>query len=175
MVRRVVEAVCGAGLDQVIVVTGAHAEQVMGAVAGLPVDFVFSKAWSKGMSASLRQGLGALRPEIQAAFIVLADQPALTSAVFQALAARYRATGASIVVPVCEGRRGNPVLFDRELFAELSAVQGDRGGRAILTRHAARVEQVELEDPAVLIDIDTEQDYEKVQEAGDQPWRPLTR
>ena len=159
MVRRVVEAVCGAELDQVVVVTGAYADEVARALAGLPVEIVTSEAWSDGMSASLREGLGALRPEIQAALITLADQPALTSGMLQALVARYRATGASIVAPVCQGRRGNPVLFDQGLFAELLAVEGDQGGRAILTRYAAEVEQVEVDDPAVLFDVDTLQDY----------------
>lgn len=164
MVRRVVEAVCGAGLDQVVVVTGASASGVVQALAGLSVDFATNEAWSEGMSASLRVGLGALRPEIQATVIALADQPALTSKVLTALVARYRATGAPVVAPVYQGRRGNPVLFDQRLFAELLAVEGDQGGRPLLIRYAAQVEQVEMNDPAVVLDVDTLQDYEKAQE-----------
>ncbi len=163
MVRRVVDVVCGAGLDQVVVVTGAYAGQVSQALVGLPVEFVTNEAWPEGMSASLRRGLGALRPEIQASIIVLADQPTLTSDVLSALVARYRATGAPIVAPVWQGRRGNPVLFDRRLFAALLAVEGDQGGRVLLTRYAAQVEQVEVDGAAVLFDVDTLQDYEEAQ------------
>lgn len=159
MVRRVVDAVCGAGLDQVVVVTGAYAGKVARALDGLPVEIVANEAWPEGMSASLRRGLGALRPEIQASIIALADQPALTSDVLSALVACYRATGAPIVAPVCQGRRGNPVLFGRRLFADLLAVEGDQGGRALLTRYAAEVEQVEVDGPSVLFDVDTLQDY----------------
>ena len=163
MVRRVVDVVCGAGLDQVVVVTGAYAGQVAQALVGLPVEFVTNEAWPEGMSASLRRGLGALRPEIRASIIVLADQPTLTSDVLSALVARYRATGAPIVAPVWQGRRGNPVLFDRRLFAALLAVEGDQGGRVLLTRYAAQVEQVEVDGAAVLFDVDTLQDYEEAQ------------
>jgi molybdenum cofactor cytidylyltransferase len=163
MVRRVVEAVCGASLAQVVVVTGAYADEVEWALDGLPVELVANEAWSEGMSTSLRMGLGALRQEIQAVLIVLADQPALTSQVLSALVLRYRTTGAPIVAPVCRGRRGNPVLFDRRLFDELMAVEGDQGGRILLTRYAAEVQQVEIDDPAVLFDVDTLQDYQEAQ------------
>ena len=164
MVRRVVQAVCGAGLDQVVVVTGAHAAGVVQALAGLPVDFASNEAWTEGMSTSLREGLGVLRPEIQASLIALADQPALTSNVLAALVARYCATRAPIVAPVYQGRRGNPVLFDRRLFDELLAVEGDQGGRPLLIRYATEVEQVEMNDPAVILDVDTLEDYEEAQE-----------
>jgi molybdenum cofactor cytidylyltransferase len=169
MVRRVVEAVCGAGLDQVVVVTGAHAGEVGRALVGLPVEVVLNSDWQVGMSTSLRAGLAALRPEIQAVFIVLADQPALTPQLLESLATRYRATGAPIVAPIHRRKRGNPVLFDRRLFPELLRVAGDQGGRAILARHAARVEQVEVEDTAVLFDVDTRQDYEEAKKLGGWP------
>jgi molybdenum cofactor cytidylyltransferase len=163
MVRRVVEAVCSAGFDQVVVVTGAHADEVAEALQDLPVELVTNKAWTKGMSASLRRGLLALRPGIQAALIALADQPALTSQVVSDLVDRYRTTRAPIVAPTYEGRRGNPVIFDRSLFAELLMVEGDKGGRALLDRYASQVEKVELDDPAALFDVDTFEDYERVQ------------
>jgi molybdenum cofactor cytidylyltransferase len=166
MVRRVVESVCAAGLDQVVVITGAYAEEVGKALDGLPVEVVFNPAWRAGMSTSLQKGLRVLRPEIRAALVVLADQPALTSDLVKSLADRYRATEAPAVAPVSHGKRGNPVLFDRALFEELQAVEGDQGGRAVLARHAAQVEQVEVGDLGVLFDVDTLCDYEKAKKMG---------
>jgi molybdenum cofactor cytidylyltransferase len=166
MVRRVVEAVCGAGLDQVVVVTGAYAAEVRQALAGLNLEMIFNESWSGGLSTSLRHGIKALRPEIGAVLIVLADQPALTPGLLEMLVARYRATGAPIVAPVHRGRRGNPVLFARTVFSELLAVEGDQGGRAFLARHADRLEQVEVDDPAVLFDVDTLHDYEEAKKLG---------
>lgn len=162
MVWHVTKAVVDVGLAQVVVVTGAHAEAVSAALADLPVDVVLNELWAEGMSSSIRRGLRALRPEIQAALLVLGDQPALTSELLELLVARYRATKAHIIAPFYQGRRGNPVLFDRAMFSELLAVQGDRGGRLLVERHRDQVERVDLHDQAVIIDIDSPQDYEGI-------------
>jgi molybdenum cofactor cytidylyltransferase len=163
MVRLVTEAVCAAGLDQVVVVVGAQAEAVQRALSGLPVEFARNEEWAAGMSTSVRTGLGVLRPEIQAALMVLADQPGLTPELLRTITARYRRTGAPIVVPVYRGRRGNPVLFDRVLLPELAAAEGDRGGRTLIIRYEARLECVEIDDPGVILDVDTREDYEQAQ------------
>lgn len=164
LVRRVTEAVCAVDLAQVVVVVGAQAEAVTKALAGLPVDIVVNEAWAAGMSTSIKAGLRALHSEVQATLIVLADQPTLTPNLLKALVDRYHATGAHIIAPFYQGRRGNPVLFDRALFPELLAVEGDQGGRALLIRHQHEIECVEIDDPAVILDVDTRQDYEKAQE-----------
>jgi molybdenum cofactor cytidylyltransferase len=166
MVRLVTEAVSATGLAQVVVVIGAHAGAVRATLAGLPVDIVVNESWTDGMSSSMRAGLRALGPEIQAVLLVLADQPALTTDLLQLLVARYRATGAPITAPYYRGQRGNPVLFDRALFSELLAVEGDRGGRPLLARYREQVERVKVEDPAVVMDVDSPQDYGRIPGVG---------
>jgi molybdenum cofactor cytidylyltransferase len=160
MVRRVVQAACQAGLAQVVVVVGAEGERVAEVLAGLEVDIVHNPAWEQGMSTSLRAGLDALRPEIEAALLVLADQPGLTPAMLRAVVNGYRTSRAPIVAPFYGGRRGNPVLFARALFAELRQVEGDQGGRALLLRYEQEVVHVHMDDAAILLDVDTRQDYE---------------
>jgi molybdenum cofactor cytidylyltransferase len=164
MVRRVTEAVCGAELAQVVVVVGAHARSIEDALVGLPVDVIVNDAWAEGMSTSLKAGIRALAPQIRAALVVLADQPALTSSLVKALVARYAATGAPIVAPVYQDVRGNPVLFDRSLFPELLGIEGDQGGRTLIARYSQEMECVQVDDPSVLLDVDTRQDYELAQE-----------
>lgn len=162
MVRRVTEAMCESGLDQVVVVVGAHAKAVTAALAGLPVEIVTNQDWAEGMSTSLRAGLGALGPEVQAVLIALADQPALTPDLLRTLVARHQSSRAPITAPFYRGQRGNPVLFDRNLFPELLAVEGDRGGRALFARYQGQIECLEVDDPAVIQDIDTYEDYERM-------------
>ncbi len=169
MVRRVTESMCETSLAQVVVVVGAHAEAVTAALAGLSVDIVANEDWAAGMSTSVRAGLGALRPEIQAALIALADQPALTPDLLRTLVARHQSSGAPITAPFYQGQRGNPVLFDRQLFPELLAVEGDRGGRALFARYQGQIERVEVDDPAVIQDIDTIEDYESMPESPSHP------
>lgn len=166
MVRRVVQALDSAGLAQVVVVVGARAEAVKQALEDLPVRIVRNRQWAEGMSGSLRVGVEALRPDIQAAFVVLADQPGLTPDLFRSLVSRYQATNAQIVAPFYGGRRGNPVLFDRVLFADLRAVEGDQGARAFLALHEDLVERVEVDTLAVLLDVDTRQDYDMLDSEG---------
>jgi len=160
MVRRVAQTVCQAGLAQVVAVVGAEGERVARALAGLDLEIVHNQAWARGMSTSVRAGMEALRPEIEAALLVLADQPGLTLEALQALVEAYRATRAPMVAPYYRGRRGNPVLFARSLFADLGQVEGDQGGRALLVRHEQEVVRVDLDDAAILLDVDTRQDYE---------------
>jgi molybdenum cofactor cytidylyltransferase len=168
MVRYTVEAVCAAGLDQVIAVVGAQSVAVREALANLPVEIVVNELWSEGMAGSVHRGINALRPDIQAVLLVLADQPTLTPDLIQSLVSRYRATRAPIVAPFFRGRRGNPVLFDRALFPELLTVGGDQGGRDLLIRYQHLMERVDTEDPAITLDIDTHQDYERLQLAFDE-------
>jgi len=162
MVRRVAEAVCAARLAQVVVVVGAHAEAVGQAVAGLPVEMVLNDRWPEGMTASLHAGLCALRPEMRAALVVLADQPGLTAELIQALADCYYTTGAPVIAPFHRDQRGRPVLFDRALFPELLAAADNKGRREVIARHWDRMARVEVEDPAIFRDIDTRQDYEEL-------------
>lgn len=166
MVRLVAEVVCAAGLAQVVVVIGAEASAVAQALAGLPVEIVVNPHWADGLSTSVRAGLGVLRPEVQAALMVLADQPRLTPGLLTTLADCHRNSGAPIVVPVHEGRRGNPALFDRALFSELMALEGDQGGRTLIERYEARVEFVQVDEAAIVMDVDTREDYERAQVTG---------
>ncbi|NIO69371.1 MAG: NTP transferase domain-containing protein, partial [Anaerolineae bacterium] len=106
----------------------------------------------------------AIRPDVQAALFVLADQPAITPGIIAALLGRYRETGAPIVVPTYQGKRGNPALFDRSLFAELFKVRDDQGGRQLIDVYGDRTERVEVGSEAVLVDVDTEEDYNRFKE-----------
>lgn len=158
LVAHVVDVVLASQVNEVVVVVGHAGEAVRETLVGRPVKIVFNPDWEQGQSTSMQAGLKALGPETGAALFVLADQPGLTAAIIDRLLRRYRETLASIVLPAYQGRRGNPVLFDRSLFDELMAIRGDQGGRALIARYP--VEQVEMDEVAVVQDIDTVVDYE---------------
>jgi molybdenum cofactor cytidylyltransferase len=67
---------------------------------------------------------------------------------------------APIIAPLIDGQRGNPVLFDRVTFSDLQQVRGDAGGRQLFSRYP--VAWVDWHDSAVLLDIDTEEDYQRL-------------
>ncbi|MFT3808735.1 MAG: molybdopterin-binding/glycosyltransferase family 2 protein [Micropepsaceae bacterium] len=158
MVRRTAESVRAAQVEQVVVVTGHEAEDVGAALRGLDVTIVRNPAFAEGLSTSLRAGLEALPPHCDAALIALGDMPAVSAADIDRLIAAFDpAEGRSIVVPIHQGKRGNPVLWSSAYFPEMTALTGDAGARRLLTDYAEAVVEVEL-GPSVLTDIDTPAD-----------------
>ncbi len=162
LVRRVAQAALAAqrGLPPIVVV-GAYAEQVEAALQGLPVLIAHCANWQEGQSASLRAGLQmALQAASPgAAIFLLADQPHVPPTLLRALLDRHAQTLSPVIAPQVDGRRGTPVLFDRAAFADLLALRGDMGGRALFSRYPAA--WLPWHDPAILSDIDQPQDYER--------------
>jgi molybdenum cofactor cytidylyltransferase len=161
MLRRAAQVASNAGITQVVVVLGCHAEALAPLLDGLAVERVVNPVWDQGLSTSVRAGLEALRPEIDTALFLPVDQPGLTSAMLKALVARHILTEAPIVVPRHAGQRGTPVLFARTLWPDLLAVQGDQGGRELIERHAQQVAWLEVDDPTSLADVDTLEAYQR--------------
>jgi xanthine/CO dehydrogenase XdhC/CoxF family maturation factor len=118
------------------------------------------------MASSLREGLSALHPQIDAALIVLADQPFIRPETFLQIVDQYRRSDAQIVIPTYKGFRGNPVLLDRSVFPEIMALTGDIGCRAIFGSHLEGIVKVEVKDVGILLDIDNQADYERLQSFG---------
>ncbi len=159
MLQHVVDVVLDSPVEQVIVVLGCRAAEIGASIADRSVQVVVNERWKSGLSSSVQAGLLAVKPEVSAALFVLADQPGVTTEVIAKLIERYRKNHAPIVVPTHRGRRGNPVLFDRSLFAELLEVHGDQGGRQLIAEHEDELEEVEVETEAIFADIDTVEDY----------------
>lgn len=155
IVRRTLRAVLGSRARPVVVVTGHQADEVRAALAGLDVRFAHNPDFAEGMSTSLRVGLAAAGA-VDGALICLGDMPRLKPEHFDAVIDAFRAGGPDeIVVPTADRKRGNPVLWPRRYFAEIAALSGDVGARALLERHAENVRLVAIDDPAILIDVDT--------------------
>lgn len=156
IVRYVAEAALKSSARPVVVVLGAHAVPVRGALDGLPLQFVENRDHAAGLSTSLRVGLAALPADAEAAIVLLGDMPCVTSLHLNALIAAYvRAVPRpSAVIPVHLGRRGNPVLIDHhQLAAALSGLTGDRGAGGLISR---RDDVIEIAaDSAIAFDVDT--------------------
>ncbi len=161
LLGHVVDVALASQADPVVVVLGCQADACRAALGDRPVQIVVNPDWAQGQSSSVRAGLVALPPNVGAALFPLADQPGVTSTVIDALIQRHRATLAPVVWPEHEGRRGNPVLFDRVAFLQLMQLTGDTGGRPVLHAHARHAERVTVSAPGVLFDIDTPDDYAK--------------
>jgi molybdenum cofactor cytidylyltransferase len=166
MVRRAAMTVLGAGLDAVVVVQAGRTE-VAAALSGLPLRIVENPRSEAGMSSSIGVGIQAIGAAFGAALIILADMPLISAALLTALADAFaRAnTDDAIVAPRFRGQRGNPVLWGCAHFDALRRLKGDSGARALLENCADRLHFVESPDDAVLVDVDTPQDHERLRSA----------
>jgi molybdenum cofactor cytidylyltransferase len=144
----------------VLVVLGCRAEDCRAVLDNCPATVVVNPTWEQGQSTSVRAGLAALPENVGAVVFHLADLPGVTPAVIEALMARHEATLAPVVWPEYAGRRGNPVLLDRDTFPALQGLTGDVGARPVIMAHArvGDVERVAVDEPGVLLDVDSPQD-----------------
>jgi molybdenum cofactor cytidylyltransferase len=163
LVRRACLAATRSRLDRVALVVGHEAERVRAEACDLPVEIVENSRWAEGQSTSVRAGLRAVRSRADAALFLPVDQPLLDAAVVDQILERFRALWAArpegaldaILVPAHSGRRGAPVLFGAAYFDELMRLDGDHGGRQLLSQRHHRVVEVELPSAAPLEDVDT--------------------
>lgn len=164
VVRWSAESLLGAPIDEVFVVVPSEHAALRRALADLEVQFVVNEKSDDGIASSLICGVDALSAGTEAVLVTLADEPMVGRDGLRRVVERYRAGGASIVVPIYNGTRGHPVLFDRSIFAELRAVTGDQGARAVTDRDPKRVALVNLEVDKP-IDVDTPGDLERIRAA----------
>ena len=138
------------------------------------VRVVMNEDYEQGQSTSVKAGLSHVSPHADAAMFLLADQPLVDGRIIDALIAGFEDSRKPIVVPVSGGRRGNPVIIGRELFAELAAsARGDAGARVLFGTHAGDMRCVELGTLCIHADVDTLEDYRRLlATAGDAPEDP---
>ncbi|GAB4539421.1 MAG: molybdenum cofactor cytidylyltransferase [Anaerolineales bacterium] len=160
-IRQIVETALRARLEPVMVVAGKDAARIESALAGLPAQVIYNPRYELGQSESIKAGVAALPRHIGGAVFLLADQPHIPAEVILALQDVHARELPAIVAPlVQEERRANPVLFDRATFEDLSALQGDVGGRALFSKY--RVSYLPWNDEALLLDVDVPADYERL-------------
>jgi molybdenum cofactor cytidylyltransferase len=152
-------AALGRSTDTLVIVIGHEADAVRVALAEIDASIVENPEWSQGLSSSLRHGIAALPPDVEALVVALGDQPRIDPLVVRSLIDRWRATGTAIVAARYRGVRGHPVLFDRAVFPQLTTLRGDVGARTIFEQSPDQVAYVEVDD-SVPIDVDTVDDLE---------------
>jgi molybdenum cofactor cytidylyltransferase len=158
MVERVIQAARASLLDEVVLVY--QNENIKKAGEKYGIKTVYNECADDGQSASIRIGIEAARLEMDGFMFLVSDQPFLNSATINLLIAAFKQEPLNIIVPVYNGRRGNPVIFPSTLKDDLLTLKGDRGGRVLIEKMPDRVSLVSIEDERLGIDVDTEEDYE---------------
>jgi len=158
VVRRVAAAATESPLDDVVTVLGHEAAAVAESLDGLPLSTTYNGDYADGQSTSVRRGIEVgCESDWDAAMVLLGDMPFISPTTIDDLIQAYLDGAGSIVAPRYDGRRGNPVLFDRLLFERLRSVSGDQGGRELVRNHPGTV-LLDTSNPGVVRDIDTADD-----------------
>jgi molybdenum cofactor cytidylyltransferase len=122
-------------------------------------EIVLNPDPSGGPISSLQEGLRAVPPEALALLFCPVDHPLFAPTTVQALIRDFLRARPPLLVPVFRGRRGHPVLFGREIFPKLMEEGLPEGARTVVHRYLHDRLQVHVDDPGILIDIDTPEDY----------------
>jgi molybdenum cofactor cytidylyltransferase len=160
LLRRTVQTVLLSGMKSVHVILGFEAEKMKLEITGLPVHTIVNPNWQKGISTSIRSGIQSIKLTIDAALIVLCDQPKLSVDILNTLIETYHATRAPIVTCKYAGTVGVPAIFDRRIFPELLLLKGNHGAKNIIERYTR--ERIEIEFYGGEIDIDTATDHKQI-------------
>ena len=158
MVARTAQRLLASRVRPIVAVLGNMAGEVDAALGKLPVERVTNPNFADGLSTSLKRGLAALPGDVDGVVVCLGDMPLIAGRDIDRLVAAFNPLeGRAIVVPTRRGQRGNPILWSRQFFAEMMALSGDQGARKLLEEHVDLVVEVEMDNDAIFIDIDTPQ------------------
>lgn len=156
LVHRAARLALASGASRVLVVVGAHADDISASVSDLPVACVANAHWDRGLAGSVSVAADALAAHSHATLFLTCDQPALALAHIQALLeASYRATSGSAATRFGD-RVGIPAVIAAPMLRAARALQGDRGLRDVL--NAADAGVIACDAPDLVADIDTAAD-----------------
>ena len=162
MLEHVLDVFSGSAVDETILVLSPTLGWKPNRRENLRV--VYNKDAEKGISTSVKVGIECVDRRSEAAVIGLADKPLVRTSSIDSLIDAHRRSPAEIIVPVYKGKRGNPILFRRELFQELRRLEGDIGAKPLIEGGKYRIEEVPVDDVGVLFDIDTPEDMKRAKE-----------
>jgi CTP:molybdopterin cytidylyltransferase MocA len=156
---RILDSLREGGAGPVIVVTRSLEDLVAKEAEKLGSEVILNPDPSKGPVSSLQAGIRHLSGDAPAVLFAPVDHPLFSPKTVQALIAGFMASNAPLVVPAFEGWRGHPVLFSRSLFPELLEKDLPEGARTVVRRYLRERLQLTVDDPGILADIDTPEEY----------------
>lgn len=165
-IRRSIDAVIDAGIENVLVVLGANAVEVADELAVCPVKTIVNENWSHGMGSSIACGMNAVlknSPDIGAVLITVCDQPFVDAKALGRLINEFTGSNAKIAASQYAETFGVPAVLSSDVFVDLLAIPEDRGAKTTIKKHLRETKLVSLPEGAV--DVDLPDDYRVLLEA----------
>jgi len=161
MIEKVIENVAESDSDGILVVLGAGKDDLIDLVLKYDVEYCYNNNYSDGMLSSVQCGFKNLPSDTMATLVFQGDQPFITPAVINMVIKAYKTSGKGIVIPVCSGKRGHPLMLDRKYSEQIYRLDPGEGLRSITHINSEDVLEVETNEPGILRDFDTYDDYKR--------------
>jgi molybdenum cofactor cytidylyltransferase len=168
--EKIAEEAQSSQLHPIRTVLGHRSSEILEVLPQFQESAVINPKYELGQLSSLQCGLRSLaETSLDGVMVFLIDHPFVHRDLANQLLRAFSAKTAPVVVPSFQNRRGHPMIFASSVFEELLRAPLDQGAVAVVKRHHAQILHLEVNDPGVLIDIDTPEDYnEFVVKAGNQ-------
>ena len=163
LVRNTAVEMLKSELDSCSIVLGYQSDKIAEVIKDLNIKLILNPLWEEGQASSLKAALNTLDATYSDLLIMLGDLPGVKSKHINKIIEEHLLTNnrkSKITIPSFNGTKGNPVIWGRSFFTDLSNLKGDVGGRALFSQHPAAINLLDMEDPAVVSDTDTAEDFE---------------
>ena len=163
LLQHAIRTASGTGCNPVIVVLGAHSNEILSTIENTTIIIAKNQHWSEGLGSSVRAGINTLieyAPAANSVILMLCDQPFVTAALLKQLVETKAATNKNIIASRYQDTAGVPVLFNSSFFPKLLQLQGQDGAKKLLLKYPDEVAVIPF--PEGVIDIDTPEDYERL-------------
>jgi len=160
VVEQVIDNLLSSVVNEVIVVVGYRAEEVIKSIVSKPVKIAINPNYQQGMSTSIIAGLNLVDSRAQAVMLALGDQPLINSRTINRLIEEFYNHDKGIAIPTYQGGRGHPIIFAIKYKEKLLELKGDIGGRQIVKDHPDDILEVAVDAESIITDIDTISDYQ---------------
>ena len=161
MIEKVISNVTASKVGNIIVVVGAGKEAIIEKIGKLGVKYCYNDNYRDGMLSSVKCGFASLPSDFKAVLVFQGDQPLITPEVINAVIDTYLSSGKGIVIPVYNDRRGHPLLVDVKYRHEIEKITPDEGLHSLQSKFADDVQDVKTDEPGILRDFDTFDEYYK--------------
>jgi len=168
LIEWVLQAVKYTPLDKYFLVVRPEDKEMIKTGEKWGAEIVPNPEYKSGMSSSIRKALHRISSEeLEGFFVILGDQPLINPSILFKMICAFTLDKKEILVPFYKEKQGNPVFFDGYWKDELMKLSGDVGGKVIIKAHPERVKRFKISDKSILLDIDREEDYEKMKNIFD--------
>ncbi|MCT4592879.1 MAG: molybdenum cofactor cytidylyltransferase [Anaeromicrobium sp.] len=146
--------------DEIILV---YKDEIIGKIGkNKGIKTIHNRDYEKGQSTSVKKGLEQVSPNSKGILFILGDMPLINEKIINKIINVFKNTKKAIIVPLYDGKRGNPVLFHKKWKASIMNISGDYGPRQIIMDNLDEIEYVHIDDCKFNLDVDSKVDYERV-------------